>query len=419
MFSWSVYDLANQSFQLLINTLLFPLFFTGVIVGDQDRGRSLWFQMSALGLLLVVILSPLIGALADQRAWKRELLLASGAVCAGLTVTLGLLQPGQEWIAAAAYLIAAVACGLGENGLGSFLPEISTPKNVGRISAIGWTTSYVGALLLLAITAVYTLVLDLSEPSQMRPMLVFAGVWFAVGMIPAVVWLRERATPQVGDRTPVLRGVLGRLAQSARDTARFRQLARFFVAFAVYSAGTLTMIFGLGLIGDRLGFGMNKLILLAGVIAVTAGLSSAIAGRVQDRMGHVRTISVFLFMWIAATLAMAGAERFEVPEIAYWLVAGLIGAALGGIGTSSRAIVGAFTPEARAGEFFGLWGMIYKLAGMVGVLVFGKLSDWQGQPVALLVVAGMFGLGLALLWRVDEAEGAREAAAGQGEYDPA
>jgi len=409
VFAWSIYDLANQSFQLLINTLLFPLFFTGVIVGDDDRGRALWFQLSALGLLLVVVLSPFVGALADQRAWKRELLLASGAVCAGLTLALGLIQPGQAWLAAAAYLIAAVACGLGENGLGSFLPEISTPSTVGRVSAIGWTTSYIGALLLLGITAAFTLGFGREDASEMRPMLVFAGLWFAAGMIPSVLWLRERATPQVGAGTPLVRGVLARLAQCARDTARFRQLTRFFIAFAVYSAGTLTMIFGLGLIGDRLGFGMHKLILMASVIAVTAGVAAAIAGRVQDRFGHVRTISVFLILWIVATLAMAGAEWVSVPEPVYWAVSGVIGAALGGIGTSSRAIVGAFTPEPRAGEFFGLWGMIYKLAGMVGVLAFGKFSALAGQPIALLVVAAMFGLGLALLLRVDEKAGIAEA----------
>lgn len=405
VFSWGVYDLANQSFQLLINTLLFPLFVTGVVVSGKERGDAAWFMMSAASLGLIVLLSPVLGAMADQRAWKRELLLATGLTCSVLTFALGFIQPGQVTLAFGLYLTAAVACGLGENFLGSFLPEISTPRTVGRVSAIGWTMSYVGALALLGITAIFTVVSDRTEPGQMRPLLCFAGVWFAVGMLPAVFWLREKAVPAPVGAATIVTGAFARLAASARETARYRQLARFFLAFAVYSAGTMTMIYGLGLIGDRLGFRLSELILMAAIIAVTAGASAAAAGRVQDSFGHVRTISVFLALWVIASLAMAAAEFVNPPPAAYWLVSCMIGVALGGIGTASRAIVGAFTPTHRAGEFFGLWGMIYKGAGMIGVGLFGLIGKFAGQPGALLVVAGMFGLGWLLLLRVDEKEG--------------
>lgn len=418
VFAWGVYDLANQSFQLLINTLLFPLFIASVIVGDQEKGRSAWFLMSVTSLGLIVLLSPITGAMADQKAWKRELLLATGAICALLTLSLGFVQPGQLGLAFALYVIAAVACGLGENFLGSFLPEISTPRTVGRVSAIGWTMSYMGALALLGITAGFTLVYDRSEPAEMRPLLVFCGIWFAVGMLPTVFWLRESAVAAPTKAASIITGAFVRLAESARETARYRHLTRFFLAFAVYSAGTMTMIYGLGLIGDRLGFDLPKLILMALVIAVTAGASAAVAGRFQDSFGHTRTISVFLAIWVVTTLAMAGAEFVSPPPPTgvYFGVAALIGIALGGIGTASRAIVGAFTPISRAGEFFGLWGMIYKLSGMAGVGLFGIISKFAGQPVALLVVAGMFAAGWLLLQRVDEEEGIR--AAGHAESNP-
>jgi len=411
VFAWGIYDLANQSFQLLINTLLFPLFVAGVIVADPDRGRTAWFIMSAAGLAIIVVLSPVVGAMADQRAWKREMLLLSGFVCAGLTFMRGFLQPGQLPLAFALYLVAAVACGLGENFLGAFLPEISTPRTVGRVSAIGWTMSYVGALVLLGITAAYAFVFGGESPGDMRPLLYFSGVWFLVGMIPAIIWLREKATPvkSIRPAATIIGGAFQRLAASARETARYRHLARFFLAFAVYSMGTMTMIYGLGLIGDRLGFELAQLIGMALIIAITAGLSSAATGMVQDRLGHVRTISIMLGLWVATSLAMAAAEFVSPPPMVYWGVAGLIGLALGGIGTASRAIVGAFTPEDRAGEFFGLWGMVYKLSGVIGVGLFGIISKFAGQPVALLLVGVLFGAGWMLLLRVDETEGIRAA----------
>ena len=406
-----MYDLANQSFQLLINTLLFPLFIVGVVVADEDKGRSAWFAMSAISLGLIVVLSPIVGAMADQRAWKRELLLATGVVSAALTFCLGLLQPGQLALAFGLYLIAAVAVGLGENFLGSFLPEISTPRTVGRVSAIGWTMSYIGALALLVITGVYATAAARDENSdiEVRPMLYFAGLWFGVGIIPAAIWLREKSLPTGADAATIIGGAFRRLARSVHESARYRQLARFYIAFFVYSMGTMTMIYGLGLIGDRLGFGLDQLIRMALVVSIAGGLSAMLAGLVQDRIGHVRTISIFLCVWVLCTIAMAAAEFVKPPPAVYYGVAGLIGLGLGGIGTSSRAIVGAFTPAGRSGEFFGLWGMAYKLAGMVGVGLFGLISHVAGQPVALFAAAGLFAAGWLLLLRIDEKDGIRAA----------
>lgn len=413
VWAWGMYDLANQSFQLLINTLLFSLFVQNVVVGDPAKGRTTWSTMVAASMLLVVILSPLLGALADHKAWKREMLLATGVICAILTASLALIQPGQIALAFALYLVAALACGLGENFLGSFLPEVSTPKNVGYISALGWTMSYIGALLLLGITSVYAFVFHRDSADQARPMFLFAGLWFAVGILPAFLFLRERATPQPGAAHTVVGQTFKRLAQSAREAGRFRQLARFFIAFFVYSLGTATVIYFLGLISDDLGNSLGQTILFALEIALTAGIASALVARYQDRLGHKRTVSVFLLTWVVATAGLALLKHLMpqdadpgVPlRVAFWLVAALIGVGLGGIGTASRAVVGAFSPTDKAGEFFGVWGAVYKLATIVGVVAFGAVRNAVGLPISLLVLAAFFAIGLLLLARVDEQAG--------------
>lgn len=422
VWAWGMFDLANQSFQLLINTLLFSIFVQQVVVvsdapeaegGGSAKGTSTWMLMAASSLVLVALLSPIMGALADHKAWKRELLLGSGLVCAVLTAALGILQPGQVWLAFALYVTAAVACGLGENFLGSFLPEISTPKNVGYISALGWTMSYVGALLLLGIAAVFALVFGRDEPGEARPMFVFAGLWFAAGILPAFFFLRERARPRPGNAASAIGAAFARLGQSAREAGRYRQLARFFVAFFVYSLGTQTVIYFLGLISAELGNTLGQSILFALVVALTAGLTSAVVAKVQDRVGHVRTVSFFLVTWVVATVGLALVRWLDPPVLMFWAIAGLVGVGLGGIGTSSRAVVGAFSPEGRAGEFFGVWGTVYKLSGIVGVLAFGQARAAFGLPVSLLVLAGFFAGGLVLLRLVNEREGVAAAEAGE------
>lgn len=416
VFAWGIYDLANQSFQLLINTLLFSLFVQSVIVGDEARGKQTWSYMVGASLVIIVLLSPVVGAVADQRAWKRELLLMTGVVCAFLTGMLGILQPNQVLLAATLYIVAAVACGLGENLLAAFLPEISTPKNVGYISALGWTMSYIGALILLLITAGVVYGLNRPDPAQARPLFVFSGIWFFVGIIPAVLYLREKAQPQPAAAGTIAGAAFRRLIKSARETRRFRQLARFLAVFFVYSLGTQTVIYFLGLIGDSFGFDLGQLLVFAFLIALTAGIAAALVGRYQDSLGHRRTISIILGVWVVSTIAMALMQHFSAPRWLFWAVSAGIGLGLGGIGTASRALVGAFTPESRAAEFFGLWGMLYKLSGVVGVVAFGAVFS-RSAVGALVLLSCAFIAGLFLLRFIDEKEGV--AAAQSTESPPA
>lgn len=423
VWSWAVYDLANQSFQLLINTLLFSIFVKEVIVGDAARGARVWSVMAAVSLVVIVVLSPLVGALADQKSWKRELLLASGVVCAALTASLALLGPGDVWLAAVLYVTAAVACGLGENLLGAFLPQLSTPKTVGRISAFGWTMSYVGALALLGIVALWAFVLGREGAEEARPLFVFAGVWFFAGIVPTMLFLREREVvgepvrASTGLVFPTVAASVARLGRTVREVGRFRQLARFLAIFFVYSMGTMSVVYFLGVLGDDIGFGLGELVLFALVMSIAAGVAAGVTSQVQDRLGHRRTIRIFLGVWVVGVAALGVSQLTGAPSWAFWTISSLLGVGLGGIGTTSRAIVGAFTPPDRAAEFFGLWGMVYKLAGVCGVLLFGVLStvlaDAAVSRALAIGVVGMFFLtGFVLIGLVDEEEGVRVAGGG-------
>lgn len=147
VWAWGMYDLANQSFTLIINTLLFSIFFKEVVVGvgtpqSAARGDSLWSITFASSMLVVVVLSPFAGALADARAWRRRFLLGTGLVCVALTCSFAGLGPGMIVLAIALYIPANVAYQLGENFLASFLPSVSTSRNIGRVSGIGWAMGY-------------------------------------------------------------------------------------------------------------------------------------------------------------------------------------------------------------------------------------------------------------------------------------
>ena len=154
-------------------------------------------------------------------------------------------------------------------------------------------------------------------------------------------------------------------------------------------------------------------------LTVTAGIGAVLAGVVQDRLGHLNTIVLYLGVWILTTLGLAvisllvrnaavAGEPF--PEWPVWLVGNGVGLGLGGIGTATRATVATFTPKQRTAECFGLWGLAYKFAAIIGPLSFGAVRVTAGPVASLIALAAFFVIGAAFLIRVDEKSGQRRAA---------
>ena len=431
VWAWGMFDLANQSFTLLINTLLYALFFREVVVADASIDDTLWSVAVAASLGIVVVLSPVLGAIADARALKKEILMGLGLLCAALTCGLGLV-PGGGTIGAIAvgialYIPANVAYQLGENFLASFLPEITTRKTMGRVSGFGWSMGYLGALVLLALTFVLMEVFGLQEKSSWRPLFVFAGVWFLVMMTPTALFLHEKKRPE---RATVSRGIategFRRLASTVRRAGEFRHLARFLVSFLVYGFGVQVVIFFATPIAEGFGIVGTGLVLFVAQITVVAGITAMVVSRFQDRIGHRRTVEIFLLIWavnaiglafLALVRASGGGEDAGVPTWPIWVVGNGLGIGLGGIGTSSRTMVGVFTPAHRTAEFFGLWGLTYKLAGLIGVLSFGVMRDAMGPVWALALLASFFIAGFVILMTVNEGEGIRAAEEAERVYE--
>ncbi len=412
VWAWGMFDLANQSFTLLIITVLFPIYFKTVAVGDPSKGDALWSAGVSAALFIVVLLSPIVGARADSRGSRKKFLMVTGVGCAILTAALALIEPGSGWIGLMIFIPANILYQLGENLLASFLPGLSTTRTIGKISAIGWTMGYVGGLMLLVIVAVLAFVAGWDAPEQWRPIFIIAAVWFALGMIPAAMILKE---PDLQQGTL---GAFARLKQTVNEAAHHRELFRFLIAFLVYGFGVQTMIAFAAILAGDFGIVGNQLILFTLQLTITAGATAIVVAKFQDRIGVKATIIGFLAVWIVSCAAMFGVKVMipnDPPAWIFWVIGNGIGIGLGGIGTSSRAIVGMFAPKHRTAEFFGLWGMTYKLAGAIGVLAFGQIKAWVGDSAALGLLTGFFVVGLVLMVRVNVISGIRSARRGERE----
>ena len=422
-----MYDLANQSFTLLIITLLFSLYFKDQVAAlavqrglDQlaadNRGDFIWSLVHGSSFLVVVALSPLLGAAADARTWRKEILIGTGGLCALLTVSLGFVPSSALVVVALLYFIANVCYQIGENFLASFLPDISTPTTIGRVSATGWTMGYVGALLLLLFVTALMLIFGWKAPSQYQPFFIFAGVWFAAGMIPAMLYVREKKRP-VHIRGGIVRESFARVLETMRHAQHYRQLVLFLIAFLVYGFGVQVVIAFASILAKRFGFVETELVLFVLQITITAGIAAVLTGLYQDRIGTKRTIMFYLMIWFVSAVWLTWLTTLQsAPKWPLWVVGNGLGLGLGGIGTSSRSMVGLCTPRHRAAEFFGLWGLTYKLAAAIGVLAFGAVTELLGDTGAMVLLASFFAVGFLLILPVNERQGIEAARAAERQH---
>lgn len=420
LWSWISFDVANQSFTLIINTLLFSIFFQKEVVRDPARDDLWWALVYGASMLLVVIASPIAGAMADERAWKKRALLLTGFGCAAFTCALAWIRPGQLWLAALFYIPANFLFSIGENFLASFLPELTTREHFGRVSGFSWACAYTSALLLLIATACGMLVLDLKSVDAWRPFFVFAGLWFFAFALPTLLWLRERPPPTRRPRVNLWLAGFRRLADSARHSARFRDVRLLLAASLFYGTGMTVVIMFASILANEFGFSDVQLVIFVAVITVSGVLGTLVPMAFQDRLGHKRTTLLLLGLWIVTTTGFVifawMRERAPVPALfpswPLWLLGNLIGFGLGSLGSANRAFFGFLTPPSRTAEFFGLWGLVFKFAAVL-TLPFAWAKDAWGTTSALFVLLGFLVVGFALTLLVDEKRGAAAAAAVQ------
>jgi MFS transporter, UMF1 family len=413
LFAWAMYDFANSGYTTVVLTTIFNAYFVGVVAGGTDTlpkglGTLLWTGAVSLPNALVLVSAPMLGAIADHYAAKKRFLLATTIGCVLCTGLLALAGPGDVWLAMGLVGLSNLTFATGENLIAAFLPEISHQDGMGRLSAYGWALGYLGGLSVLGVCLAYVTWAQRHglDATQYVPvtMLIVAAV-FALAATPTFLWLRERAIPvPLGHGESALKIGFARLRSTLAESRRFRDLLRFLVALTIYYCGINTVVVLAAVYAQEvMGFGTGDTIVLVMVVNVTAAVGAFLFGYVQDRLGSVPTLAVTLLIWIAAT----GLAFMADSRAGFWLVANLVGVALGSSQASGRALIGQFAPPTRAAEFFGLWGLAGKLASVVGPLSYGLITYLTAgnHRLAILSTVLFFIAGLALLVTVNEQRG--------------
>ncbi len=415
-----MYDFANSGYTTVVMTAIFNAWFVGTIAGgagglEEGTATLLWTSTVAAANLLVLVAAPVVGALGDQQAIKKRLLLVTTVGCVTATALLALVGPGDYLQAMAIVLLGTVMFASGESLIAAFLPEIAKPDHMGRISGYGWSLGYVGGVLTLGLCLLFV---QWSTDRGMSPQAAIDGsmlitaLLFALAALPTFLFLRERAIPQPRPEAAasLVRAVFSRLARTLHEVQRFKDLTRLLITITVYQSGVITVVVLAAVYAqEAMGFDTEQLLLLIIVVNVTSAIGAFLFGFFQDRIGSVKALGISLFIWsLAVALAV-----FADQEIELWIVGNLVGLAMGASQSIGRALVGQFTPVARTGEFFGLWGLANRLAALLGPMSYGLVNYVSGgdHRLALMSTLTFFILGFILLQSVNEQRGAIAATA--------
>lgn len=417
LLAWMMYDFANSGYTTVVLTAIFNVYFVNVIAGGVDKSSQaeatlLWTVAIAVANGLVLLSAPVLGAIADHLAAKKRLLLVSSLGCVIATALLSLAGPGDVALAMTLLIIATVMFATGENLIAAFLPELATQEHMGRLSAWGWTTGYLGGLLVLGLCLAIIMggeARGFSAQQTVPLTLLLVAIAFALAAMPTFLWLRERALPQVKPPSQsYLRIGFQRLRHTLVHARHYTDLFRFLLALTVYTCGINTVIVLAAIYAQQvMGFNAQDTILLILVVNLTAAAGAFVFGSIQDRIGSVPTLAITLLVWIGATVL----AYFTTSRAEFWVVANLVGLAMGASQSAGRALIGQFSPPARTAEFFGLWGLAVKLSAIIGPLSYGLiayLTDGDHR-LAILSTVFFFIAGLALLTGINEQRG-RDAA---------
>ncbi|MCW5593213.1 MAG: MFS transporter [Burkholderiales bacterium] len=400
-----MYDFANSGYTTVVLTAVFNAYFVSTVAGNAPWATFAWTVALGASYAVVMAAGPVVGAWADAHAAKKRALAASTVLCVAGTALLAGAGPGDVGWAIAFIVVSNVAYSLGENLTAAFLPELAHPGSVGKVSGWGWSLGYFGGILSLGLCLAWVLGAPGrgSTTAQAVPgtMLITAAV-FALASLPTFLLLRERAVPVPPAQSQSHAFV--RLARTARETARYRDLLAVFACGTFYQAGVATVIALAAIYAEQvMGFQTKDTILLVLAVNVTAAIGAFAFGYAQDRIGKVRALRVTLFAWLAMIVVAWSATT---PAM-FWVSANLAGLAMGSSQSAGRALVSYFSPPERSAEFFGMWGVATRLASILGPVTYGAVTWITGgnHRLAILATGVFFVVAIAFLAAVDERRG--------------
>ena len=405
--SWVLYDVANSAFVLVMVTAVMPLYYKEVIAAGLPDATATanWGFANATAALVLALLAPVLGALADYRGRKKQFFAAFLTLGLAGCLALTLVEPGQGSLCLLLFALARVGWGGANIFYDAFLVDVSAPSRMDTVSARGYGYGYIGSvapfLAVVGLLASGGLASGLPA-REARLGFVVVALWWLLFSLPALVHLRQRhgLEPRSAPVTHSLR----RVGRTFRQIRRHRQAFLFLVAYFFYIDGVDTIITMATAFGRDLGFGVPLLIGVLLFIQVVAWPCALFYGRLAATFSARRLllagIGVYCLISLLASMLPSIPDR-QLQTACFWLLAALVASSMGGIQALSRSTFARLIPAEESAEFFGFYNVVGKFAAILGPLLMGVVGRLSGHSRwGVLSLLALFVIGGWLLTRV-------------------
>jgi UMF1 family MFS transporter len=437
--AWIFFDWAAQPYFTLITTFVFAPYFATHVASDPATGQSLWGFATAAAGVVIALMSPVLGAIADASGRRKPWIAAFGALLVIGSSLMWIGKPGDPSVILPlliAFAIATVGVEFATVFNNAMMPSLVPPDRIGRLSGTGWATGYVGGILSLILVLGFLAASPDTGRTLFGLMPLFgldpvthqgdritgplSGVWFIIFVLPMFL-----LTPDYPAKLPVreaLREGLAELRQTLSELPKQKSLAAFLLANMVYTDG-LVSLFAFGGIYAAGTFGWNTIQIGSfGILLAIAGSFGAwMGGKLDDRLGPKRVIAGSMTILLLSVIWILTVDRDSIlfikvappvpggglfaatAEQAYLVLGCLIGMAGGPLQAASRTLLIHLAPKDRIAQCFGLFALTGKLTSFVGPLLIGVITAiTASQKAGMAVLVVFFVAGLMLLRRVRE-----------------
>lgn len=401
--SWWSWDFGATALNSVMISFVFSVYVTSTVAPDPATGQTVWADAQTLTGIVLALLAPLMGAWADRAGNRRGMLTMATLLAIACIAGGWFVKPAPEYLLLGVALLAIAAvvqeiAGVFYNGM---LLQISTPKNIGRVSAIGWGAGYLGGVLCLVLVLFGFVLgggllhLPTTDLVNIRAVALFAAAFMLVFTLPVMIW-GPNSSPVV-ERGPfrplaAYRQIGGHLASMWRGN---RGLLHFLLASAVFRDGLVAVFsFGGVIAATSYGFSQTEVImfgLAANVIALagTWGLSG-----LDDRIGPRWVIIGSLVIMIAAGIVIVAAHS----AVAFWICGLLISSQVGLVQSASRTLLARLAQPGTENETFGLYATTGRVASFIAPALVALFTRLLGADWGIMGIVATLALGLALFW---------------------
>ena len=391
---WVLYDVGNSAFTLMVSTI-FPIYFNALAesagISDVDY-LAYWGYATSVCTLIVAILGPTLGAIADTKNFKKIIFSAAMGVGVLGCIVLGFLS---SWLW---FLVIFVLAKTGYSAslvfYDAMLTDVTEPDRMDSVSSHGYAWGYIGSCIPFVICLVIVLGggnVGLSTQTSMILAFIITAVWWLGSSVPLLRSYRQKYFSETGEH--VVRNSFKRLGRTFIELTKQKHIFVFLLAFFFYIDGVYTVIDMATAYGQALGLDSTGLLLALLVTQIVAFPCVLIFSRLVKKISSETIITIC----IAAYFCIAVYAYWLDTQFDFWLLAVLVGMFQGTIQALSRSYFAKIIPAEKSGEFFGIYDICGKGASVIGTALVSVLSQVTGSiNIGVSALSVMFLIGLVL-----------------------